>query len=98
MFGHGNSAGGGHEGRRGADVERFELIATGATGVEQALTLRGNALGPLAHRARRTDDFRQRFTLHTQRRQKEQMWIQLPSFDAPGGPPTDWFQVLRDAL
>jgi hypothetical protein len=33
----------------------------------------------------------------TQRRDRDQMWIVLPAYAAPGGTPSDWFDTLRDA-
>lgn len=33
----------------------------------------------------------------TQRRSREQMYLELPAFSAPGGYSGDWFKTLRDA-
>lgn len=30
-------------------------------------------------------------------RKREQMYLELPSFDAPGGYTSDWYKTLRDA-
>ena len=70
VLGHRDAGAGGHEGRRGRDVEGAGAVAAGAAGVEDHVGVDLDLLGELAHGARHADDLRRGLALDAQGAEK----------------------------